>query len=199
LQRQPLEVQEDRLSRGLFGTQLLFFRGCCPLDPYDCSQIPVPRPEPVCLHAAACLRYCGLLVFFFGGRARPFRYLLLQVRQLLGCSRGTASDILCLVALSRVPRSLRLHCKGRMLALGLLSQVRQHNLTVADPQPADTRAPCQNRQGAGHPGARRYVLTQVSVKNRREPGGLAHLYAFCKGGDARGRVLTTNLILANIN
>ena len=55
------------------------------------------------------------------------------------------------MASRRVPRSLRLYRKGRVLALGSWSQVRKHSLTVADPQPsADTR-PLPKPQGAGNP------------------------------------------------
>jgi hypothetical protein len=46
---------------------------------------------------------------------------------------------------------LRLYRKGRVLALGLWSQVRKHNLTVADPQPSAAARPLQEPQGAGHP------------------------------------------------
>jgi len=61
----------------------------------------------------------------------------------------------------RVPRSLRLYRKGRVLALGLWSQVRKYNLTVADPQPsADTRpVPKPARSGApGEAERRRWIL-----------------------------------------
>ena len=71
-------------------------------------------------------------------------------------------------ARSRVPRSLRLYRKRRVLALGLWSQVRQRTLRSPTRSPPPSPAPCQKKPTRDTPGKALKDM-QVTTNRVRHP------------------------------